>query len=327
MEERTRMIARRIALMLPAALAAPAVRAQDAWPNRVLRLVVPYAPGGTTDQLGRFIAERLSRELGQTVVVENRAGANTIIGTQAVAQAAGDGYTLLMASGASMVLNPMLYRRLPYNPDRDLTLLASMVETPLLMVVPPSLPANTLPEFVALARQRDINVATVGIGNPIHLAAELFRSAAGIEMQNVVYPGSAPALTALIAGDVQVMFDVILTALPFVQAGRLRALAVTTRQRVPVLPDVPAIAELGFPDYEATTWFGVAAPQSTPAPIKARLREALGVVQADPAFRERFGSLGLLIQPVRDEAALNRMIGTERRRWSEIIRSRGIVLD
>jgi len=322
-----RMITRRMTLALPAALGAPAVRAQDAWPSRALRLVVPYAPGGTTDQLGRFIADRLSREFGQAVVVENRAGANTIIGSQAVAQAAGDGYTLLMASGASMVLNPMLYRRLPYNPDRDLNLLAAMIEAPLVMVVPPALPAANLREFVALARQRDINVATVGIGNPLHLAAELFRSAAGIEMQNVVYPGSAPALTALMAGDVQVMFDAILTALPLVQGGRLRALAVTTRQRVPVLAAVPTVAELGFPDYEASVWFGVAVPQSTPAPIKARLREALAEVQRDPAFQERFGGLGLLIQPVRDEAALGRMIETERRRWSGIIQARGIVLD
>lgn len=321
------MLTRRTALVLPGALAAPTLRAQEVWPSRPLRLVVPYAPGGVTDQLGRFIAERLSRELGQAVVVESRAGANTIIGTQAVAQAAGDGLTLLMASGASMVLNPLLYRRLPYDADRDLTLLAAMVETPLLMVVPPTLPATDLREFVELARQRRINAASVGIGNPIHLAAELFRSAAGIEMENVVYPGSAPALTALMAGDVQVMFDVILTALPLVQAGRLRALAVTTRGRVPVLPQVPSIAELGFPDYEATTWFGVAAPQSTPAPIKARLREALAVVQRDNAFQERFGGLGLLIQPVRDEAALTRMIATERRRWSQIIQARGIALD
>ncbi|WP_424814186.1 Bug family tripartite tricarboxylate transporter substrate binding protein [Roseococcus sp. YIM B11640] len=321
------MIKRRTALALGATLAAPAVHAQDNWPSRTLRLVVPYAPGGVTDQLGRFIAERLSQELGQTVVVENRAGGNTVIGTQAVAQAQGDGYTLLMASGASMVLNPMLYRRLPYNPDRELTLLAAMVETPLLMVVPPSLPARNLQEFVALAKQRDINVASVGVGNPIHLAAELFRSAAGIEMQNVVFQGSAPALTSLMAGDVQVMFDVILTALPFAQSGRLRALAVTTKTRVPVLPDVPTVAEQGFPDYEATTWFGVASPQSTPAPVKARLRTALAAVQRDSAFQERFGGLGLLIQPVRDEAALNTMVEAERRRWSEVIRARNIVLD
>lgn len=320
-------IARRLALALPAAVAAPAVRAQDAWPSRALRLVVPYAPGGTTDQLGRFIAERLSREFGQSVVVENRAGANTIIGTQAVAQAAGDGYTLLMASGASMVLNPLLYRRLPYNADRDLMLLAAMIEAPLVIVVPPALQAANLQEFVALARQRDINVATVGIGNPLHLAAELFRTAAGIEMQDIVYPGSAPALTALIAGDVQVMFDAILTALPFVQAGRLRALAVTTRERVPVLPAVPTVAELGFPDYEASVWFGVAVPQSTPAPIKARLRATLAVVQRDPGFQDRFGSLGLLIQPVRDETALGSMIEAERRRWAGIIQAKGIVLD
>lgn len=321
------MIARRTLLAAPAALGAPALHAQESWPARPLRLVVPYAPGGTTDQLGRAIAERLSREIGQTVVVENRAGANTIIGTQAVAQAQGDGYTLLMASGASMIVNPLLYRRLPYDAGRDLSLLAAMVETPLLMVVPPSLPAANLQEFVALARRRDMNVATVGIGNPIHLAAELFSIAAGINLQNVVFPGSAPALTSLLAGDVQVMFDVILTALPFVQSGRLRALGVTTRARVPVLPDVPAISELGFPEYEATTWFGVAAPASVPDAVKARLRDALAVVQADAAFRERFANLGLLVQPVRDAAGLATMMATERKRWGDVIQARGIALD
>ncbi|RVT98873.1 tripartite tricarboxylate transporter substrate binding protein [Rhodovarius crocodyli] len=321
------MITRRIALgVAAAALATPAL-AQDNWPSRPIRLVVPYAPGGTTDLLGRFVAERVGREIGQTVVVENRPGANTIIGSQAVAQAQGDGYTLLMASGASMVINPMLYRRLPYNPDQDLTLLAALVDTPLAMVVPPSLPAQNLQEFVALAKRGGVNSASVGIGNPIHLAAEMFSIAAGVELTNVVYPGSTPALTALMAGDVQVMFDVILTSLPFIQSGRLRCLAVTTKERVPALRDTPTIAEQGFPGYEAGTWFGVAAPRSVPKPITDKLRDGLAAVQRDSAFHERFGTLGLVIQPVRDEAALGQMIEAERNRWSGIIRSRNITLD
>ena len=305
-------------------------RAQSGWtPDRPLRLVVPYAPGGTTDVLGRAIAERLTRELGQTVVVENRPGANTIIGTQAVAQAAPDGHTLLMASGASMVLNPLLYRRLPYDADRDLVTLSVAVETPLIVVVPPSLPARSLAEFVAHARTRPggLNYASVGLGNPIQLAAEMFRASAGIEMTNIVYPGSAPALTALLAGDVQVMFDVILTSLPMVRDNRLRALAVTTRNRVPVLPDVPTVAEQGFPGYEATTWFGVAAPRGIPAPVAARLRTALAAVQSDEGFRSRFDALGLVVQPPRDAAALDALIAAERARWGEVIRARGIVLD
>ncbi|MCX7932634.1 MAG: tripartite tricarboxylate transporter substrate binding protein [Rhodovarius sp.] len=307
-----------------APLAAP-VHAQG-WPQRPLRLVAPYAPGGTTDQLARSWAEILARELGQTVVVENRPGANTIIGTELVARSVPDGHTLLMASGASMVLNPLLYRRLPYDTDRDLITLALIVETPLVMVVPRALPAQDVAQFVALARSRPMNVASVGVGNPLHLAAELFAAAAGVELQNVVYPGSAPALTALLAGDVQVMFDAVATALPLVRDGRLRALAVTTRERIAVLPEVPALAET-YPGYEATTWFGVAAPRGIPAEVEARLRSALAAIPADAAFRARFGALGLIIHPPRDAAALAAVIAEQRARWAEVIRSRQLRLE
>ena len=299
----------------------------QAWPTRPLRLVCPYAPGGTTDQLARAIAELLARALGQPVLVENRAGANTIIGTQAVAQAAADGHTLLMASGASMVLNPLLYRRLPYDATRDLTTLAVMVETPLVMVVPATLPVRDVVDFVAMARRQPVNFASVGVGNPIHLAGELFRAAAGIEMQNVVYPGSAPALTALLAGDVQVIFDVVLTALPFILDGRLRALAVTTAARLPVLPDVPTIAESGFPGYEATTWFGVAAPRGLAPDVEARLRSALAAVQADAGFQARFGALGLVMLPPAERQAIEAGLAREAARWGGVIRARGIVLE
>jgi tripartite-type tricarboxylate transporter receptor subunit TctC len=232
-----------------------------------------------------------------------------------------------MASGASMVVNPLLMRRIPYDADRDLTLLSVAVETPLVMVVGPQVQARTPQEFAALARQRPQNVASVGVGNPIHLAAELFAIQAGVELTNVVYPGSAPALTAMLAGDVQVMFDVVLTSLPFVRDGRLRALGVTTRERLRVLPDVPTIAEAGFPGYEATTWFGVAAPRGLPEPVEARLRAGLASVQSDSGFRERFGGLGLVVQPPRDAAALQRLLAEERERWGNVIRQRGIALD
>lgn len=299
----------------------------QAWPTRPLRLVCPYAPGGTTDQLARAIAELLARALGQPVLVENRAGANTIIGTQAVAQSAADGQTLLMASGASMVLNPLLYRRLPYDAARDLTTLAVMVETPLVMVVPATLPVRDVADFVALARRQPVNFASVGVGNPIHLAAELFRAAAGIEMQNVVYPGSAPALTALLAGDVQVIFDVVLTALPFIRDGRLRALAVTTAARLPVLPDLPTVAETGYPGYEATTWFGVAAPRGLAPDVEARLRSALATVQTDPGFQARFGALGLVMLAPAEPQAIEAGLAREAARWGSVIHARGIVLE
>ncbi|NDG49943.1 MAG: tripartite tricarboxylate transporter substrate binding protein [Rhodospirillales bacterium] len=305
----------------------PVLALAQTWPTRPLRLVCPYAPGGTTDQLARAIAELLARALGQPVLVENRAGANTIIGTQAVAQSAADGQTLLMASGASMVLNPLLYRRLPYDAARDLTTLAVMVETPLVMVVPATLPVRDVADFVALARRQPVNFASVGVGNPIHLAAELFRAAAGIDMQNVVYPGSAPALTALLAGDVQVIFDVVLTALPFIRDGRLRALAVTTAARLAVLPDLPTVAETGYPGYAATTWFGVAAPRGLAPDVEARLRSALATVQTDPGFQARFGALGLVMLPPAEPQAIEAGLAREAARWGSVIHARGIVLE
>ncbi|WP_207538906.1 Bug family tripartite tricarboxylate transporter substrate binding protein [Sabulicella rubraurantiaca] len=321
------MTTRRAALgLLATPLLLPEARAQS-WPTRPLRLVVPYAPGGTTDQLGRSLAELLSRELGQPVVVENRPGGNTVIGTQAVAQAAPDGHTLLMASGASMILNPLVMRRIPYNAERDLALLSVAVETPLVMVVGPQVQARNVAEFTELAKRQPLNVATVGIGNPIHLAAELYALSAGVELQNVVYPGSAPALTSLLSGDVQVMFDVVLTSLPFIRDNRLRALAVTTRERLAVLPDVPTLAESGYPGYEASTWFGVAAPAGLPAPVEARLREALAAAQRDAGFRQRFDSLGLVVQPPRDAAAIATLLREERTRWGSVVQRRGISLE
>lgn len=322
--------------MLGACLGAPLVAAgagraaaQPRFPDRPLRLIVPYAPAGVTDVLARSIAERLGRELGQAVVVENRPGANTIIGTQAVAQAAPDGLTLLVGSGASLVLNPLLYRRLPYDPDRDLQLLAVAVVTPLAMVVNPSLPVASVQDFVAHARRQagSLNYASVGLGNPIQLAAEMFRMAAGIEMTHVAYPGSAPALLAVTAGDVQVMFDPVASSLPLIREGRLKALAVTTPERIAVLPELPTIAESGYPDYQATTWFGVAVPKQVPTAIADRLREALAAVQQDPGFRSRFEALGLFVPPPRNAEGIARFLAEERERWSRVIRAGNIALD
>jgi tripartite-type tricarboxylate transporter receptor subunit TctC len=317
---------RRAALALPPFLALPA--AAQGWPPRPPRLVVPYAPGGVTDILARATAAGLGAQLGQQVVVENRPGANTIIGAQAVAQAAPDGLTWLMASGASIVLNPMLYRQLPYDAARDLAVLGIIVETPLVMVVPPSLPVRSVAEFIAHAKARPdaMNYASVGLGNPIQLAAELFAMGAGIGMTNVVYPGSAPSLLALASGDVQVMFDVIGTSLPQIREGRLRALAVTTRERLAVLPEVPTIAESGLPGYQAATWFGLAVPRATPEPVATRLRAALASVQQEPEFAKRFNELGLAVQAPRDAAAIEAYLAEERERWGAVIKAKNISL-
>lgn len=281
-----------------------------------------------TDQLARFVAERLSRALGQPVPVENRPGANTQIGAQAVVAQPADGTTLFLASAASMVMNPLLYRRLSYDAVKDFTILSVMLETPLVLVVNPSVPARTVPEFIAYAQQhpRAINYASVGIGNPLHLAGELFRAMAGVEMQHVPYPGSAPALTALVAGDVQAMFDVVLTSLPFIRDNRLRPLGVTTAARLAAMPETPAIAET-LPGYVATTWLGIAVRAGLPASAEARLRAELDAILADAAFRERFAPLGLLVQEPRDAAAIATLVDAERQRWAGIIAARTIVLD
>ena len=314
--------------LLAAAALLPATPALAQRFERPLRIIVPYAAGGAADIVGRMAAERLSPALGQPVVVENRPGANTIIGAQAVLQAEPDGHTLFLASGASLVLNPLLYRRLPYDAGK-FALLSVAVETPLVAVVNPRLPVTDLASFVthAKAEAGRMNYASVGAGNPIQLAAEMFRARAGFEMTGVNYPGSAPALAALLAGDVQVMFDVIATSLPLIRAGQLRALAVTTAARVPALPDVPTIAESGFPGYRATTWFGFATPREAPAAVLSRLSAELNRLQGDAAFRARFEALGLIVPPPQSLEQLAAFRLEERDRWAEVIRMRGIVLD
>jgi len=313
-----------LALCAAMALAAPA---HAAWPERPVKLVVPYAPGGSTDQLARAVADRLSRELGQPVIVENRPGANTIVAGEAVSRAPADGYTLMMASVASLVLNPLLYKTLPYD-AREFAPLAVIAEIPLIVVVNPVVPANTVAEFIAWTKANPgkVNYASVGLGNPIQLAAELFRMQTGADMTHIPYNGSAPALTALLAGDVHVMFDVVSTSLPHVRAGKLRALAATTRERLAVLPQLPTVAETGYPNYEAYTWFGVAMLKKSPTEAQDKVAAALRKIQADPAFKKQFDSLGLNVLAPREGPEVEKFVARDRERWGSVIRARGISL-
>jgi tripartite-type tricarboxylate transporter receptor subunit TctC len=319
---------RRAAGALLASLAASPALAQG-WPDRPLRLIAPYAPGGVTDILARGLGQGLERELGKPVVAENRPGANTIIGTQAAAGAAPDGLTLLLTSGAGFVVNPLVYRRLPYDPARDFSLLSVLTESALVMVVDARLPVRSVAEFIGFARGRGdgINYGTVGQGNPVQLATEMFGLMNGLRMTAVAYQGSAPAQLALAAGDVHVMFDALGSAFPLIRDGRLRALAVTTAERSAILPDVPTMMESGLPDYRAVAWFGIAVPRATPAPVQERLRAALAVAQSDEALRRRLGELGLLVQAPRDAAALASYVEEDRARWQAVIRERNLALD
>ena len=249
-----------------AALAAtPGTQAAD-YPVRPIKLVVPYAAGGPTDVLGRLIGEFLGRDLKQPVIVENKAGAQGAIGAEAVARAEPDGYTLFVAAASIIVLNPMLYKKLSYDPVRDFRMLALVTDLPVVMEIHPSVPAKTVAEFVAYARQNPgkVNFGSAGTGGTIHLAGEMFKQMAGIEMTHIPYKGAGPALTDLMAGNIQVMFDSLSTALPPVRSGLVRALGVSSDQRSPDLPDVPTIAESGYPDYRVSVWYGIAAPAKLP---------------------------------------------------------------
>ena len=320
-------LARRAWCLALAALATTAGQAQT-YPVKPVRLVVPYAAGGSTDQLARAIAEPLGRALGQPVVVENKPGGNTIIGADAVAKAPADGYTLFMGSSASLAVNPLLYSRLPYNPKADFAGISMLAASPLVMVVPADLPVSTVKGFVELAKAKPgaLNFASVGNGNPLHLAGELFKAATGTEMTHVPYNGSAPALTALLGNQVQVMFDVVLTSNPHIKSGKLRALALTGTQRLALLPGVPTIAESGYPGYEAGIWFAMVLPKATPAPIVARLNTEVTRILKDPAMKARFDGLALsLIPSTPDEVAQFSL--REQARWARLIREKGIRLE
>jgi tripartite-type tricarboxylate transporter receptor subunit TctC len=298
------------------------------WPNRPIRLIVPYAPGGATDQLARALGERLSPALGQPVVIENRPGGNTIVGASAAAKAAPDGYTLFMGSSASLALNRLLYEKLPYDPRRDLVGVSMLARTALVMVVHPSVAAKSVAEFVALARAQPsaYAYASVGNGNPLHLAGELLDAQAGIQTTHVPFNGSAPALTALLGGHVQLMYDAILTATPHIRAGRLRALAVTGATRAPSLPELPTIAESGYPGYEAGIWFALVAPRGTPEAIVQRLNTETVKALRQPEMKNRFESQALELVPGAPED-VQRLADQEVARWGRVIRDRNIRLE
>lgn len=319
---------RRIAAAAIFALAGPPA-ALAFFPDRPVKLVVPYTPGGSADQLSRMLAEGLSRDLGQPVVVENKPGANTMIAATQVARSAPDGHTLLLASNASMVLNPMLYQRIAYDAARDFRVLGIAAELPLVVVANNEVPAATLAEFVGYAKARPgkLNYASVGIGNPLQLATELLKSRTGMDVAHIPYNGSAPALTSLMGNDTQLMVDVISTSLPLVRERKIKALAVTTGERLAVLPDVPTVAESGFPGFRAATWFGVAVPSAVPRAEAQRLRAAVDKVLKDPALRGRFEPLGLVIQAPRSQADVDAYVEEDRQRWGAVIKANAIKLD
>ncbi len=303
-------------------------QASTNFPQKPLTLVVPYAPGGSADQLARAVAQSMTATLGQTVVVENKPGANTQIAASSVARSPADGYTMLMASSASLVLNPLLYQSISYR-VQDLAPIAIVAEIPLVAVVNPQVPANTLAELVAYdkANPDKLNFASVGKGNPIHLASELLKMRTGMTMMHVPYNGSAPALTALMANDVQLMMDVVSTSLPLIKAGKVKALAVGSAERLPPLPDVPTVAESGYPGYQAATWFGLAVPVGVPDDVRAKLQAAADQAMSAQSLRDTFNGLGLIVQSPRSAEAVTSYVADDTARWKDVIEKNGIKLD
>lgn len=291
-----------------------AVSAQTAvqtYPAKPIRIIVPFPPGSGVDILARLMGPALSESLGKPLVIDNRAGGNGITGAAMAAKAIPDGYTLLITSGALLTVTPYLVRNTPYAPQRDFAMVTLLASVPNILVVPPALPAKSVRELVALASARPgaLNYASTGIGTTSHLAAELFKARARVQIMHVPYQGSAQALTDLIGGQVDMFFNNLLAAAPHVRSGKLRALAVTSPVRLHIMPDVPAIAESGFPGFEAETWYGLLAPSGTPGAVISKLHDdAVKVVRA-PVLGERLAAEG------------TRALGTTPREFSAHIKS------
>jgi len=325
MAHRLLLLAQGAAFALAAALA-PAAAA--AYPDKPIRLIVPYAPGGTTDVLGRAIAEQLRKELGQPVIVDNKPGGNTGIGAQALAGSPPDGYTLLLATAATVILNPLLNAKLAYDPAQ-LVPVARVAVTPLVIVVRADAPMRTLADLVAKAKAQpgQLNYGSTGIGSSLHLAGELLQIETGTQMVHVPYKGSAPALTGLLGGETHLLFDAIGSSMPLIEGGKLKPLAVTSAQRLPLLANVPTVAESGYPHYEVSTWFGIVVPQNTPEEIVARLSTVLSAVVRDKGFRSQFEALGMIVPEPAKPADFRAYIAAESVKWSAVIKARKITLD
>lgn len=266
----------------------------QSYPSKPIRFIVPYAPGGSTSHVARLVAAKLTESWGQPVVVDNRGGANTVIGTEAVARSAPDGYTIGLTTSTLATL-PHLMATLPFDPVKDLAPVAPLISTQLVLVLHPSVPANNLKEFIALAKARpnQLNFAAVGTGSSTHLAGELFKSVTGVKMQHVAYKGTAPALTDLIGGQVQLNFDTPVTSLPHIRSGKLKPIAITGKNRLASLPDVPTFAEAGLPEYDVQLWFGVIAPAGTPKDIISKLSKEIARILALPDVKENLSLQGL----------------------------------
>jgi tripartite-type tricarboxylate transporter receptor subunit TctC len=317
-------------LLLAGALGLAAIapaHAQD-YPAKPVRIIVPLAPGGLADQLARVVAQRTMATTKQTVIVDNRTGGGGIIGAEVAAKAPPDGYTLFTGFHATQAVLPHLYARLPYDPVKDFDPVILMATVPNVLVVHPALPVKSVKELVALARARrgDLTYASQGVGSSGHIAGELFRMTTKTEIVHVPYKGAAPAIQDLVGGHVMMMFDITIFALPNVRAGKVRALAVTTRERLAVIPELPTMAEAGLPEVEGGAWFGLFAPARTPRPAIDWWNRATTRVFTEPESRDRFVSQGATL-PLGTPEALAAFVAADTQRWGRVIRTAGIKLE
>ena len=300
--------------------------AAQSYPAKPIRIVVPLASGGTGDTLGRLAADKIREALGQQVIVENRPGANGIIGVDAVAKAAPDGYTLLSASTGNVPINAALYgAKLPFNIERDLAPITQVATTTSVVIVHPSVPARTIQALIAIAKQRPgaINYASSGVGSAVHLGTVLFETMAGIKLTHVPYKGSTPGRIAVVAGEAELMFDGLLPALPLIKAGKLRALGVTAAKRSAVMPELPTIAEAGLPGYEAATWYALFAPGGTPREIVDTLHGVIAKALQNRDLRERLLAQGADPSGSTPEQ-LGAFVKSEMAKWGKVIRTAGV---
>ena len=325
----TRALSRRalLATAFPA-MAVTIARAQTAtpaaaYPDRQVTFIVPFAPAGGTDVLARLLAEQLEQALGAPFVVENRPGAGTVIATNFVVKSPPDGYTIMM-DVSSLAIDVTLYKSLPYDPAKDLALVALIARVPFVLVVNPSLQVNSVEDLIKLAKQRPLSYGSGGIGAFHHLAAALFCSMTGIKMTHVPYRGTAPALNDVMGGYIQLMFSDLGPALPLINAGKIRPLAVTTKERFAALPNVPPLADAGVPGFDAAAWQAVAAPAKTPQPVLAKLNSQLNAVMAKGDVRTRISDFGMIPVGSGSLDDLRQFFQSEIARWAKVVEEAGI---
>jgi tripartite-type tricarboxylate transporter receptor subunit TctC len=302
--------------------------AQSSYPSQTIKIIVPYPAGGTTDLLGRLVADQLQTGLRAAVIVENKPGAGTTLGAEQVARARPDGYTLLIATSTTLAINKTLYKKLPYDPVKDFTPIALVAGVPFALIVNPSIPAKTLAEFIAYAKSKPgLAYGSAGNGSPQHLGAEMLKTAAGIDIRHVPYRGSVPAMLDVIAGHIAFMVMDLQPALPQIRDGKVRVLGVTTAKRVTAAPEIPTLAEEGLADFELVAWQGVVGPAGLPRPIVDRLAAQIEKLVADPGTRDKFKIAALEPLPGSTPDSFAAYVKTEVDRWAGIVKASGAELE